>query len=630
MRRIRRKILLFLLVVGTAACKRENKIHELPLEDFFRNPQKTEFAISPGGEYISYLQPHNGRLNICVRELGKNEITQVTRYEHDNIKYYWWANDEQLLYIKDTDGNEDYHLYVVNRDGTENQCLTPFKNTQVMVHDTPADSIITVGMNKRNPKVFDIYRLNIHSGKMEMVLKNPGNVIWWMPDHQNKVRLVKSSDGVHETLLYRPSEQSPFREVLTTSVFENIEPVCFLTDNPGQVIAISNVGRDKEAVVELDLNIGKERRIIFQHDEVDVRSIRYTNRANKRARPLFVNYITWKEETHFLDDTMKNIHRLIAARLPDLEVKIVNWDRNEDKFIVRAYSDRSPGIYYLYEAGADDLTKLSEVSPWINPREMAEMKPISYQTSDGLTIHGYLTLPKGSEGTQLPVVINPHGGPWTRDVWRFNPEVQFLANRGYAVLQMNYRGSTGYGKEFMKASNKEWGGKVQDDITEGVEWLISQGIADPSRIAICGFSFGGYCALSGVVRRPDLYRCAVSYSGLTNLFTFLKDIPPYLEPIQQMIYNAVGHPEKDADYLRAASPIFHTGEINVPLLIAQGEKDPRVNVSETTQFVQKLREKGLEVNYIMKKDEGHRFLREENRLHLYEELQKFLATNLLK
>lgn len=627
MRRIRCKILLLLLVAGAVACKRENRIEEIPLEDFFRNPQKTEFAISPGGDYISYLQPHNGRLNICVRELGASEITQVTRYDNDNIKYYWWANDEQLLYVKDTDGNEDYHLYVVNRDGSDNQCLTPFKNSQVLVHDTPADSIITVGINKRNPKVFDIYRMNIHSGHMEMVLKNPGNVIWWMPDQHNKVRLVKSSDGVHETLLYRATEASPFREVLTTSVFENIEPVSFLADNPEQVVAISNVGRDKEAVVELDLNTGKERRVIFQHDEVDVRSIRY---SKDRTKPLFVNYVTWKEETHFLDDTLNRIHGKIAGRLRQMEVKLVNWNRDEDKFIARAYSDRSPGIYYLYDVEKDNLTELGEVSPWIDPREMAEMKPISYVTRDGLTIHGYLTLPRGSDGANLPVVINPHGGPWARDVWRFNPEVQFLANRGYAVLQMNYRGSTGYGKEFMKASNKEWGGKVQDDITDGVEWLVAEGVADPSRIAICGFSFGGYCALSGVVQNPDLYRCAVSYSGMTNLFTFLKDIPPYLEPIQQMIFNAVGHPEKDADYLRASSPIFHTGRINVPLLIAQGERDPRVNVSETTQFVQKLREKGLDVTYIMKADEGHRFLREDNRLHLYEELQKFLAKNLLK
>ncbi|QEC51280.1 S9 family peptidase [Anseongella ginsenosidimutans] len=626
MKRIRRKSILLLLVAVTSACTNEYKREKVALEDFFRNPEKTEFSVSPGGEFISYLQPYNNRLNIYVRELGSNEVTQVTTYEQDNIKYYWWANDEQLLYIKDSNGNEDYHLYSVNRDGTGNRDLTPFKGTQVMVHDTPADSIIIVGLNKRDPKVFDIYRLNINSGEMEVILENPGNVIWWMPDHRNKVRLVKSSDGVNETLLYRPTEDSPFKEVLTTNVFESIEPVYFSAEDPNLVIAISNVGRDKEAVVELDLTSGKEDKIIFQHDEVDVRSIRY---SKKQEKPLFVNYITWKEETHFLDENIKSIYEKIADRLPELEIDIVNWNRNEDKFIVRTYSDRSPGSYYLYEAAGDDLRKLSEVSPWIDPRDMAEMKPVSYKTGDGLTIHGYLTLPKGSEGVNLPVIINPHGGPWTRNTWGFDPEVQFLANRGYAVLQMNYRGSTGYGKAFMKASNKEWGNKVQQDITDGVEWLIAEGVADPARIAICGFSFGGYCALSGVVQHPGLYRCAVSYSGMTNLFTFLKDIPPYLEPIQQMIFNAVGHPEKDADYLRAVSPIFHTAEIKVPLLVAQGEKDPRVNVNETTQFVQKLRENGLEVNYILKKDEGHRFRKEENRLHFYAELEEFLAKNLL-
>lgn len=626
MTRIGRNFICFLLVAVAPSCKNEGLTRKVPLEDFFRNPEKTEFSISPGGEYISYLQPYNDRLNIYVRELGSNQVTQVTSYEQDNIRYYWWANDEQLLYIKDSNGNEAYHLYAVNRDGTNNHDLTPFENTQVMVHDTPTDSIIIVGLNKRDPKVFDIYRLNINSGEMEVILENPGNVIWWMPDHDNRVRLIKSSDGVNETLLYRPAEDSPFRKVLTTSVFERVEPVCFSDEHSNEVIAVSNLDRDKEAVVALDLNTGKESRVIFQHDEVDVMDIRY---SKKRQKLLFVDYVTWKQEKHFLDDRMEDIYQKIAGELPDRVVDIVNWDREEDKFIVRTYADRSPGTYYLYEANGDDLTKLGDVSPWIDPREMAGMKPISYKTDDGLTIHGYLTLPRGREPVNLPVIINPHGGPWTRNKWGFDPEVQFLANRGYAVLQMNYRGSTGYGKAFMKASNKEWGGKVQDDITDGVEWLISEGIADPNRIGICGFSFGGYCALSGVVQHPGLYRCAVSYSGLTNLFTFLKDIPPYLEPIQQMIYNAVGHPEKDADYLRAVSPIFHTGDIKAPLLIAQGEKDPRVNVSETTQFVQKLRENGVAVNYIIKKDEGHRFRKEENRLHFYAELEKFLAENLL-
>src|SRR3546814_934614 len=410
-----------------------------------------------------------------------------------------------------------------------------------------------------------------------------------MPYQDNRVRLIKSSDGVNETLLYRPTEKSPFSEVLTTNVFERIEPVCFSKDRTDEVIAISNFNRDKEAVVTLDLNTGKENRVIFQQEEVDVKHIAY---SKKEGIPLFVDYITWKQEKHFLDDRIERIYAKITGELPGMALEIVNWDRQDEKFVIRAYADRTPGSYYLYDATGEDLTRLSEVSPWINPEEMAEMRPISYQTGDGLTIHGYLTLPRGSDGKNLPVIITPHGGPWTRDKWQFDPEVQFLANRGYAVLQMNYRGSTGYGKAFMKASNMEWGSKVQDDITDGVEWLIDKGIADPNRVAICGFSFGGYCALSGLVQHPGLYRCAVSYSGLTNLFTYLKDIPPYLEPFQQMIYNAVGHPEKDADYLRAVSPIFHTAEIDVPLMIDQGEKDTRVNVGETTHFVQKLRENG--------------------------------------
>lgn len=618
---------MLLLAVAVTACKNTETIEQIPLADFFKNPEKTEFAVSPGGEYISWLQPFNNSLNIYVRELGSDEITQVTTDKQNNIKYYWWASDGQLVYIKDSNGNEDYHLYAVSKDGTGNRDLTPFKNTKVLVHDASTDSVIIVGLNKRDPKVFDLYRLNINTGEMEVSLLNPGNVIWGMPDRDNKVKLAKSTDGVNETLLYRPTESSPFREVLTTSVSEWVEPVCFSPEDPGKVIAISNKDRDKKAVVELDLETGRETRVVFQHEEVDVEGIRC---SKKRDKLLFADYITWKKARHFLDAKMKDIYERISEELPDLEVDIINWDRDENKFIVHSYDDRSPGTYYLYEAAEDDLTKLSEVSPWIDPRKMAEMKSVSYKADDGLTIHGYLTLPRGGGSKNLPVIITPHGGPRTRDKWGFDPEVQFLANRGYAVLQMNYRGSTGYGKKFREASNKQWGGKVQNDITDGVEWLISEGIADPERIAICGYSFGGYCALNGVIKHPGLYRCAVSYSGLTNLFTYLKDIPPYLKPIQQMIYNTVGHPEKDADYLRAVSPIFHTDEIKVPLLIAQGEKDPRVNAGETTQFVQKLRENGVEVTYILEKDEGHSFRKEENRLFFYSELEKFLAENLLK
>jgi dipeptidyl aminopeptidase/acylaminoacyl peptidase len=261
---------------------------------------------------------------------------------------------------------------------------------------------------------------------------------------------------------------------------------------------------------------------------------------------------------------------------------------------------------------------------------LCRMRPIRYKSRDGLTIHGYLTLPKGKPGKKLPVVVNPHGGPWTRDYWGFNPEVQFLANRGYAVLQVNYRGSTGYGRKFWEASFKQWGRKMQDDISDGVYWLIRKGIADPKRIAIYGGSYGGYATLAGVTFTPDLYACGIDYVGISNLLTFMKSMPPYWKPGLEKMYEMVGDPEKDATLLRAASPVFHADQIKVPLLVAQGAKDPRVNIDESNQIVAALQKQNIPVEYMVKENEGHGFRNEENRFEFYEAVEKFLAKNLGK
>jgi dipeptidyl aminopeptidase/acylaminoacyl peptidase len=275
-----------------------------------------------------------------------------------------------------------------------------------------------------------------------------------------------------------------------------------------------------------------------------------------------------------------------------------------------------------------DHRKIADVSPWINENELAEMKPISYTSGDGLTIHGYLTLPPGKKAANLPVVVNPHGGPWARDYWGYNPEVQFLANRGYAVLQVNFRTSTGYGKSFWEAGFKEWGLKIQDDITDGVNWLVGEGIADPKRVGIYGGSFGGYATLAGLAFTPDLYACGVDYVGVANLFTLIKTIPPYWEPLREMMYEMMGHPEKDKDLYEKVSPIFHADNIRVPVLVAQGANDPRVNKAESDQIVEALKAKGIEVEYMVKDNEGHGFQNEENRFDFYRAMERFLGKHL--
>lgn len=321
----------------------------------------------------------------------------------------------------------------------------------------------------------------------------------------------------------------------------------------------------------------------------------------------------------------------LEKQLPDIEINVVSSDKNETTFIIRTFSDKTSGSFYIYNKETKKLTLLTDVAPWIKPENMASMKPVQYKSSDGLTIHGYLTLPVGKENEKnLPVVINPHGGPWARDYWGFSPETQFLANRGYAVLQMNFRGSIGYGKEFWIKGFKQWGKKMQDDITDGVNWLIAEGIADPKRIAIYGASYGGYAVLAGVTFTPDLYACAIDYVGVSNIFTLFETLPPYWEQGRKMMYEMIGNPETEKDMLTEVSPIFHIDNIKVPLFVAQGANDPRVKKEHSDQIVEALKKKNIDVEYMVKDNEGHGFSNEENRFDFYRAMEKFLQKHIGK
>jgi len=387
----------------------------------------------------------------------------------------------------------------------------------------------------------------------------------------------------------------------------------------------SNLGRDKEEIVIFDPQTGEEVETLYKNDEVDVSGLQY---SRKRKVLLSASYTTDKRQYHFFDEDAQIQYEFLQQELPGYEIYISATDTAETKFVVRTYSDRSRGAYYFLDSETNELSKIADISPWLNEDDLAEMKPISYQSRDGLTIHGYLTLPKGYEAKNLPVVINPHGGPWHRDYWGFNPEVQLLANRGYAVLQMNFRGSTGYGKEFWLKSVKQWGRSMQDDITDGVNWLINKGIADPERIAIYGGSYGGYATLAGLTFTPDVYACGIDYVGVSNMFTFMNTIPPYWEPMRELFYELVGDPVEDSLLLAEVSPVFHADKIQVPLFIAQGANDPRVNKAESDQMVEALKQRGIEVEYMVKDNEGHGFRNEENRFDFYRAMDAFLAEHI--
>jgi len=467
----------------------------IPMEDFFRNPEKRSFQISPDGEYLAWLQPWKSRMNVHIQKVGEEEVVRVTNATERDLAGYFWKGDNRIVYFQDTKGDENYRLYAVDRNGENQKDLTPFEKVRAGIVDDlkkiPDEMIIQ--LNKRDARIFDVYRINVNTGEMEVIAENPGNITGWMTDHNGKLRIALTTDGVNTGVLYRDTEEEEFKELISTNFKETIAPLFFTYDNKNLYMA-SNLGRDKAAIVEYDIKENKEIKLIYEHPEVDVYNL---ISSDKRKEILGVSFQTWKREFDIWDDQAKEIFNDLQSKLSGYEIAITSENKNENILLVRTYSDKSLGSYYLYDVNEKNLTKLIDVSPWLKEEYMADMKPIKYTSRDGLVINGYLTLPKNVEAKNLPVVIHPHGGPWARDGWGFNSNVQFLANRGYAVLQMNFRGSTGFGREFWEISFKEWGKKMQDDITDGVNWLIEEGIADPERIGIYGGSYGGYATLAG-------------------------------------------------------------------------------------------------------------------------------------
>ena len=596
----------------------------IPLRDFFRNPEQTAFRISPDGRYLSWLAPYERRLNVFVRPIGGGTTTRVTSETARDIGGYFWKG-ERIVFVKDFGGDENFHVVSVSLDGAQVD-LTPGDKVKADVVDMleDDDGHLIVSHNRRDESVFDVFRIDIATGAATMLAQNPGNVTTWHTDHDGKLRAAGTSDGVNTSLLYREREDQDFTPILTTSFKEAVQPLFFTFDNRKLYVA-SNRGRDKAAIFEFDPAAAREGALLVESAEADIEALFH---SRKRKVLTSARWVTSKVQREFFDAHTEAMYRDIEARLPGYDVTLTSSNKDEDKFVVAAMSDRTPGKRYLYDSNARTLELLADIAPWLPEAQLSSMEPIVFEARDGLAIHGYLTLPQGRDPRNLPVVVNVHGGPWARDVWGFNPEVQFLANRGYAVLQVNFRGSTGYGRKFWEASFREWGRKMQDDLTDGVQWLIAQGVADPSRIAIYGGSYGGYATLAGLAFTPDLYACGADYVGVSNLLTFMKSIPPYWKPFLAMLQEMVGDMEKDEAMLRAASPVFSADRIKSPLLIAQGAKDPRVVKSESDQMVDAMRKRGVEVEYLVKDNEGHGFRNEENRFEFYESMERFLAKHI--
>ncbi|MBK8786326.1 MAG: S9 family peptidase [Chitinophagaceae bacterium] len=618
-------VLLALLALLFSACgtRPEEKAPKIAVEEFFKNPEKFSWRISPDGEYASYLSPHNGHTNVFVQKISDSVGVPVTNDTVRNIYRYQWKGN-RIVYLQDVGGDENFQMFSVAADGKDLKALTPFPKVRTEIFDDWRDIAgkekeMMIGLNKRDNRFFDPYSINIETGELKVLFENDKNYDSWFTDHTGVIRIASKTDGVNTTYYQRTTEAAPFDSFLTTTYKDQFAIQFFTFDNKNIYVS-SNIGRDKTSIVEYDLAAKKEVKEIYANAEYDVDGLSY---SEKRKVLTHASFTSWKRENHFLDAETEAEYKKMQDKFKGYEIGIYGNNNAEDKFVVWTGNDKVAARYYFYDKKTGDTKFLADAFPWLKEEHMATMKPVEYKSRDGLTIHGYLTLPKGYEAKNLPVVINPHGGPWARDDWGFNNEAQMFANRGYAVLQMNFRGSTGYGKEFWLKSQKQWGKTMQDDITDGVQWLIKEGIADPKRVAIYGGSYGGYATLAGVTYTPDLYACAVDYVGVANMFTFMKTIPPYWEPYKAMFYEMVGDPVKDSALLAAASPVLHAGNIKTPLFVAQGANDPRVNKAESDQMVEALKKRGVAVDYMVKNDEGHGFANENNRLDFYKAMDKF-------
>ncbi|QEM12620.1 alpha/beta hydrolase family protein [Mucilaginibacter rubeus] len=621
-----RYFLIVSCIIAFFSCNR-NKVRQIPIIDFFKTPERSFYRISPDGKYVSYLKPYKDKQNIFIQSLGDGKERMVTKFDDYSVRGdYFWTYNNQLVFSQDIIASDSVKMYAFDVATDKSRTILSLGNVRIGLvnRNRQQPDIITIKTNERDPGNFDVYRLNVKTGEMKIYLQNPGNITEWFADADGRIRLERASDGVNETILFRPDEDKPFKPIIENNFKNTVRPIAF-TGIKNYFYALSNVNRDKMSLVEINAEDGKEERTIFSCSKADVTSFEYSKNKHR------IEFTGWDEampRKHFLAPDVEQMYRTIQQQLKGNEIKVVDRDSSENKFILNTYTDRNPGSFYLFEKSSGKLTKLSDINSSLVPAELCAMKPISYHARDGLLINGYLTLPRGDKSENYPVVVMPHDGPWSRDTWGYDDQVQFLANRGYAVFQVNYRGSTGYGKAFRSAGYKQVGGKIQDDITDGVHWLIDTKVANPKKIAIFGGRFGGFSALYGVSFHPELYNCAVVQYGLINFFTYIKDAPPFVKPYLKMTYEMVGNPETDADQLRAISPVFHTDKIKVPLIIFQGAKDQRANISELNQFVRELRKRNVDVKYFLKPNERAYFRSEHNRMEMYAEIEKFLDKNM--
>jgi dipeptidyl aminopeptidase/acylaminoacyl peptidase len=600
----------------------------IPLEVLLGNPEKAGPQISPDGKRMAYIAPVDGVLNVWVGTVGADDYKPITKDTDRGIRGYAWAHDNRhMLYIQDSGGDENWHVYTVDLDTGDIRDRTPFDNVQarIVVHRKNFPTEVLVGINKDNPQLHDVYRFDLTSdAEIEKVADNPG-FLGWLVDNDLKLRgaIVPQPDGGIQVLV-RDTEDADWRPLVTFASDDALTsgPVGFTADGSSMYLQ-SSVDVNAARLVKLDIGSGSIE-VIAEDPTYDVVSVEIHPDTRE---PQLVGILKEKMEWIVLDPSIQQDIDAIK-RIEDGDFYLSDRDHADETWFVTFDIDDGPVKYYAFDRTTKKETFLFEHRPDLNDYTLAKMEPFSLKARDGLELNGYLSFPPGLGRENLPVVLNVHGGPWARDAWGFHPEAQWLSNRGYLSVQVNFRGSSGYGKEFLNAGDREWGGKMHDDLIDTVNWIVEQGYADPNRIAIYGGSYGGYATLVGATFTPDVFACAIALVGPANLKTFIETIPPYWAPMIAMWHKRVGNPETDEEFLWSRSPLSKVDDIKIPMYVAHGANDPRVKLSETEQIVAAMKEKGIDHELIVFPDEGHGFAKPENRLKFYREADKFLAKHL--
>jgi len=613
--------------------------YKYSVEDYFRKPKSSQFQLSPNGKYLSYMEKdENNKRHVYVKEIATGKVTRAIEEKDELIKGYGWVNDNRLLYVMDKGGDENYHLYAANLDGSQTIDLTPFEGVQANIISASRDykDFIIVGLNKDNKQIHEPYKINVNTGAIEKLFTNedPLNPIAdYVFNRFGELKAYyKMKDGIKTQLYYRLDGEKDFKLITESNWYEGFSILAFnyASGNKDEAYVLTNLDSDKSRIALYDFKTQKIIKEVFAHPNYDASILSLSRKRNWELD--YYGYEGEKVAIIPVSETFKKIHQNLSAQFKNYQFNIAGKTDEEDKYLVIVQSDKLYGRYYIYDTKSGKAELLYDLMPQLNEADMAEMRPITFKSRDGLTIHGYITLPKEAlQGKKVPVIVNPHGGPQgIRDSWGFNPEAQLFASRGYATLQVNFRISGGYGKDFLKAGFKQIGRNVMADVEDGVQYIIKQGWADKDRIAIYGGSHGGYATLMGMIRTPELYRCGVDYVGVSNIETFFASFPEYWKPYTEMvksIWYDLDNPE-EAKIAKEVSPVYQIDKIKRPLFVVQGANDPRVKIAESDQIVKALRAKGFNVPYLVKYNEGHGFYKEENQIQFYKAMMGFFYQNL--